>query len=162
MLPSKGSFLQARTMLRFRRIPRRAHWQRTPDMCTFSWLRLPRQRSASRFPSWIPIRNASMAAASRCEYSHREAAATRTRKEARLPANSRREHSLREFADMSKLADIPHCIPNWGNVCQPQHPPLLPDGKVLTSGMCCHGSPRTTDEREQLARASTHAGIPLP
>jgi hypothetical protein len=87
-------------MLRLRRIPRLAHWQRTPDMCTFSWFRLPRQRSASRFPSWIPIRNASMATASRCEYSHREAAATRTRKEALLAANSRRERSLREFAAM--------------------------------------------------------------
>jgi hypothetical protein len=63
---------------------------------------------------------------------------------------------------MSKLADIPRFIPNWGNVCQPQHPPLPPDGKVLTSGVRCHGSPRTTDEREQLARASTHVGIPLP
>lgn len=77
---------------------------------------------ASRLPSRAPVDPATMAQSSRRECSHREAAAIRTRREARLAGNSRGECSLRELAAMSQPAVTPRPSPNWGDVRQPRCP----------------------------------------
>ena len=96
---------------------------------------------ASRLPSWAPVGPATMAKSSRSECSYREAAAIRSCKEARLAGNFRSECSHRELAAMGQPAVTPRPSPNWGDVCQPRCPALLPNGKVLTSGSGRHGSP---------------------
>lgn len=94
---------------RIGRLPGRARWQQTPDVCAFSGSGSRRSASTSRFPSWISINLATMAAASRRECSYREAAAIRVWEWVRLLpragkwASPRSLHLGKRQADQSRL-----------------------------------------------------------
>jgi hypothetical protein len=100
---------------RIGRLPGRARWQQTPDVCAFPGSGSRRSASTSRFPSWISINLAIMAAASRRECSYREAAAIRVWEWVRLAANSRCEYSHQSFVAACREVGESKEPPTWGN-----------------------------------------------